>query len=171
MSGMTNVLIIFASFFALLHTPLIAFSKLQSDPVFSNNATSDQMPIDHQLGITLYRFGHYGNAAGLDKVASWAGYAKGTSLLATRRVMTAILRPDFMQHAIKMPTRAEKEKAKQWVEDHSCAAWRNGWCMVYGTLISLFTRPYWYGESYFDRKANYSLNIQVCDDTVNYFKF
>jgi hypothetical protein len=33
---------------------------------------------------------------------------------------------------------------------------------VDGMLVPLFERPYWYGESYFDRKSNYSMNVQVC---------
>jgi hypothetical protein len=66
-----------------------------------------------------------------------------------------------MQEAVRMPTPSEKERAKAWVEAHSCKGWRNGWCLVDGTLVPLFDRPYWFGESYFDRKCNYSLNIQV----------
>ncbi|KAJ7584581.1 hypothetical protein C8J56DRAFT_789714 [Mycena floridula] len=61
-----------------------------------------------------------------------------------------------------MPTDKEKEEAKKWVEDHSCAGWCNGWCFVDGTLVPLYAKPNWYGESYFDRKCRYSLNIQVC---------
>ncbi len=34
--------------------------------------------------------------------------------------------------------------------------------MVDGTLVLLDERPFWYGESYFDWKCNYSLNVQVC---------
>ena len=128
---------------------------------FTNNSHNAQMPIEDQIAITLFRFGHSGNAAGLQKVANWAGVGKGTVTLATRRVMIAILRRDFMAAAVHMPTEAEKERAKAWVEAHSCKAWRDGWCLVDGTLVPLFDRPYWFGESYFDRKCNYSLNIQV----------
>jgi len=135
--------------------------KIKDDPVFTNNSQNDQMPIEEQLAILLYRFGHYGNAASLDSVAKWSGKGKGTVLLATRRVMTALLRPEFMDDAVDFPTEEEKEEAKRWVEDHSCGAWRGGWCMVDGTLVPLHERPFWYGESYFDRKSNYSLNIQV----------
>lgn len=135
--------------------------KISSDSVFQNNSPNSQLPIDQQLAITLYRFGHNGNAAGLQNVANWAGVAKGTVLLATRRVMTAILRPGFMKEAVRYPTPEEKEAAKRWVHAHSCRAWRDGWCLVDGTLIPLYDRPFWYGESYFDRKCNYSLNIQV----------
>ncbi|KAJ3501485.1 hypothetical protein NLJ89_g9317 [Agrocybe chaxingu] len=135
--------------------------RLAQDPVFFNNSSQAQIPVERQVAITLYRFGHFGNAAGLDKVTKWAGYAKGTVALVTRRVMTAILHRDFMDEAVPWPTPEEKERAKEWVENHSCEGWRDGWCMVDGTLVPLYDRPFWYGESYFDRKCNYSLNIQI----------
>jgi hypothetical protein len=134
---------------------------ISDDTIFTNGSHNAQIPVDDQLAITLFWFGHSGNAAGLQKVAHWAGVGKGTVTLATRRVMTAILRKEFMEEAVRMPTEAEKEEAKAWVEEHSCKAWRDGWCLVDGTLIPLFDRPFWFGESYFDRKCNYSLNIQV----------
>lgn len=144
----------------------ITFDKLlaaiHSDPVFVNKSRHPQMPIDYQLAITLYRFGHYGNAASLQRVADWAGVGKGTVLVATRRVMTAVLRNSFKDQAVRMPTPEEKEEVKCWVESRSgCPTWRDGWCFVDGTLIPLAFRPFWYGQSYFDRKCNYSLNIQV----------
>ncbi|KAF7359978.1 DDE Tnp4 domain-containing protein [Mycena venus] len=135
--------------------------SISGDDIFTNNSRNTQMAVEDQLAITLFRFGHSGNAAGLQKVANWAGVGKGTVTLATRRVMTAILRKEFMAEAVRMPTESEKEKAKAWVEEHSCKAWRDGWCLVDGTLIPLFDRPFWFGESYFDRKCNYSLNIQI----------
>lgn len=136
-------------------------ARIQDDPIFTNNSHHSQISVEEQLAVTLYRFGHDGNAASLQGVADWAGIGKGTVHLCTRRVMTAILRPEFMESAVRMPTPEEKEEAKAWVEAHSCKGWRNGWCFVDGTLIPLDERPFWYGESYFDRKCNYSLNIQV----------
>ncbi|EJF65499.1 hypothetical protein DICSQDRAFT_50638, partial [Dichomitus squalens LYAD-421 SS1] len=67
----------------------------------------------------------------------------------------------LLEKYIRLPTPEEKEDAKAWVEEHSCHAWRHGWCMVDGTLVPLFTRPHWFGESYFDRKCRYSLNVQI----------
>lgn len=136
-------------------------AEIQGDAIFTNDSPNEQIPIDHQLAIYLFRQGHYGNAASFLRVAHWSGYSTGTIRLATRRVMSAILRKDFMDKAVCFPTAEEKEEAKRWVEEHSCHAWRDGWCMVDGTLVSLFDRPFWYGESYYDRKCNYSLNIQV----------
>lgn len=135
--------------------------KIKDDPVFFNNSNNAQLPVEEQLAITLYRFGHDGNGASQAELARWAGGGKGAVSLHTKRVMTAILRPGFMNDAVRMPTPDEKEEAKEWVEAHSCKAWRDGWCLVDGTLVPLYDRPHWYGESYFDRKCNYSLNIQV----------
>ena len=93
------------------------------------------MPIEEQVAITLYRFGHDSNSSGLQAVANWAGVGKDTVSLVTRRVMTAILHPDFIKEAVRWPTDEEKEAAKIWVEQHSCHAWHGGWCFVDGTLV------------------------------------
>ena len=155
-------------FRAELHISPHIFDRLveaiASDPVFTGHSTRSyrQAPVQEQLAVALYRFGHNGNAAGLQSIANWAGIGKGTVRLYTHRVMVALLRPEFMKNTVYWPDEEEKETAKEWVQDHSCKAWRNGWCFVDGTLIPLATRPYWYGESYFDRKCRYSLNVQVC---------
>lgn len=135
--------------------------KISNDCVFQNDSQHPQMPVEQQLAIVLFRFGHDGNASGLQVVANWAGVGKGTVSLVTRRVITAILRPSFMRKGVRFPTPAEKEQAKRWVHKHSCKAWRGGWCLVDGTLVPLYEKPSWFGESYYDRKCRYSLNIQV----------
>jgi hypothetical protein len=52
--------------------------------------------------------------------------------------------------------------AKEWVEENSCPAWRDGWLMVDGTLVPLAWRPGFFGNVFFDHKCNYSMNVQVC---------
>ena len=131
-------------------------AAIENDPVFQNNSNTAQM------AITLYRFGHNGNAAGLQGVANWAAVGKGTVLLVTQQVMMVILWPEFMEEVVHFPTAEEKKAAKKWVHKHSCKAWHHGWCLVDGTLVPLAECPSWFGESYFDRKCRYSLNIQAC---------
>jgi hypothetical protein len=63
--------------------------------------------------------------------------------------------------AVHWPTDEDKERAKEWVESVSCAEWCDGFCMVDGTLVPLSQKPGHHGEAYFDRKSNYSLNVQV----------
>jgi hypothetical protein len=96
----------------------------------------------------------------VEKVAQWAGVSAGMVVNATQRVVIAFLA--MHDEVIHWPNAEEKEEAKQWVEDTSCAAWRDGWLLVDGTLILLTEKPAYYSEAYFDRKSNYSLNIQVC---------
>ena len=80
--------------------------------------------------------------------------------------MTAVCHAEFHQAALYWPNEEEKEKAKQWVEENSCSAWCDGWAMVDGTLVSLYSWPGFYGNAWYDRKSNYSLNIQVCQSTT-----
>jgi hypothetical protein len=96
------------------------------------------MPVEEQLAITLYRFGHYGNAASTMKVALWAGVGYGTIKLVTTWVMKAICDQQFCRATMPWSDPAEIEWAKAWVEGHSCPAWRDGWLMVDGTPVPLF---------------------------------
>ena len=68
------------------------------------------------------------------------------------------------------PNRAKIEHAMAWVEDNSCPAWCNGWCMVNGTLVPLFQCPHHFGNTFFDQKSNYSMNVQVRTITTLCFK-
>ncbi|KAF7291383.1 DDE Tnp4 domain-containing protein [Mycena indigotica] len=118
---------------------------IQDDPVFHNNSdTAEQLAADSQLAVALYRFGHYGNGVSVRKVGLQLGLGFGTVVKSTRQ-----------------PTEEEKEQAKEWVEEHSCPAWRDGWLMVDGTLVPLYARPAHFGNNWFDRKSNYSLNVQL----------
>ena len=51
----------------------VLVTKLQSDVVFGNNSHCSQMSVEEQLAVTLFHFGHDGNAASLQGVANWAG--------------------------------------------------------------------------------------------------
>jgi hypothetical protein len=132
---------------------------IKTHPVFMNNANVSQGPVSEQLAVALFRFGHNGNAASVEAIAQWAGVSAGTVVNCTRRVMIAFLA--LHDSAIRWPSEDEKERSKQWVEAASCHAWRGGYCMVDGTLVVLFQKPGFHGEAYFDRKSNYSLNVQV----------
>jgi hypothetical protein len=124
-----------------------------------------QMPIEEQLAIAFYHFGHYGNAASTVKVALWAGVGYGTVCLVTCRIMQACCDESFWRSSLRWADDDAKEHAKAWVEENSCPAWRNGWLMVDGTLVPLYARPAFYGNVFFDRKSNYSLNVQVSKAT------
>ncbi|KAH9949648.1 hypothetical protein B0H21DRAFT_777118 [Amylocystis lapponica] len=132
---------------------------LRPHVIFTSDGPIAQLPVEHQLAIVLFRFGHYGNAASVEAIAQWAGVSAGMVVNATRRVIIAAL--SLHDEVVHWPTVDEKEAAKDWVEDSSCAAWRDGYCFVDGTLVPLGDKPGYHGEAYFDRKSNYSLNVQV----------
>lgn len=134
-------------------------ARIQDHAVFQNNSNMPQLPVEHQLAIALWRFGHAGNSSSVEDIAQWAGVSAGMVVNSTRRVIIAVL--SHHDDTIHWPTTAEKEEAKEWVESVSCPAWRDGFCMVDGTLVPLFEKPGYHGETYFDRKSNYSLNVQV----------
>ena len=134
-------------------------TRIENHPIFQSRSNSQQFPVEIQLAIAMYHFGHDGNAASVEGVAQWAGVSAGMVVKSTRRVIIAFL--SLHDTVIRWPSEAEKEDASDWVESVSCPAWRAGLCMVDGTLIPLFEKPGHHGEAYFDRKSNYSMNVQV----------
>ncbi|KAI5811938.1 hypothetical protein BZA77DRAFT_221680, partial [Pyronema omphalodes] len=132
---------------------------LQNHPALSSNGTTTQLPIDHQLATALFRIWYHGSVTSNEGIAQWAGVSSGTVKKATRRVISAVL--SLHDGVIKWPTEEGKEEASDWVQGVSCTAWRGGFCMAHGTLIALFEKPALIGEAYFDRKSNYSLNLQL----------
>lgn len=136
-------------------------TAIQGHPVFHNDSNNPQAPVEEQVAIALFWFGHYGNAASTMKVALWAGISYGSVRDVTIRVMTAICDDRFRYASMPWSNPAEIERAKAWVEENSCPAWRDGWLMVDGTLVPIYQRPHHFGNSYFDQKSNYSLNVQV----------
>ena len=136
-------------------------AAIHDDPVFHNNSQNAQHPVAKQLAIALYRFGHFGNAASTLKVALWSGVGYSTVDHITKQVMTTVCRESFQHRTLHWADKSEKEAAKVWVEENSCPAWRDGWLMVDGTLVPLFARPGFYGNTWYDRKSNYSMNVQV----------
>lgn len=144
------------------HTFDALVELIQGDKTFHNNSHNQQAPVAEQLAVALYRFGHFGNAAGLEEVGLWSGFSYGTVDNCTRRVLEALRRPEIRAACIHWPSEDEKEAAREAVEDIVCEGWRDGWCMVDGTLVPLYSRPHHFGSTWFDRKSNYSMNVQVC---------
>jgi len=143
------------------------FNKLVTiiapSPIFANRSLNQeqQISVERQLLVTLYRFGSFGNSASIRQVALWAGIGEGTVVLCTKRVLYAILSSGLREQCISWPGVEERNAYKERVEEIAIPEWRNGWVMIDGTLIPLYTKPSYYGESFFDRKSNYSLNIQI----------
>ncbi|KAL3691189.1 hypothetical protein R1sor_004840 [Riccia sorocarpa] len=84
----------------------------------------------------------------------------GTVVLYTQRVITAL--EDALSNEVVWPDRVERRR----ISDVFAVKGFPGCIgLIDGTLLKLSQRPKEDGETYFDRKRNYSLNAQiVCDD-------
>lgn len=106
----------------------------------------------------------------LHDVADWAGIRYGTVDLITWRVIIAVLDTNLRAHHIRWPIGEERESAKQWVEDQTCSAfwdrWSHGIWLMEPLCIPIFEKSHYFGKSFYDRKARYSINAQIIN-TLN----
>jgi hypothetical protein len=134
---------------------------IENHPIFGSDR---QLPCEIQLAIFLNRAGHYGNAATIQDIADWAGISVGSIYNCTNRVMIAIasLHDSAISWNLHDPDCIrEKAKAQEWVESRTCGEWRGGYLTGDGSCFSLFQKPGYHGESFYDKKCNYSINCQV----------
>jgi hypothetical protein len=133
---------------------------IEDNPVFRSSSPKAQAPVESQLAVTLYRMGRYGNAASVRDIARDAGVSEGTVEAYTARCFKAIL--DHQSTFCCKPTPAEIEMEKAWVErEIGVPEWQEGWIMYDGTIVVLFCKPGLHGDTYFTRKMNYGLNVQI----------
>jgi hypothetical protein len=134
-------------------------SLIETHPIFQSNSIRSQISLHIQLTIFLNRIGHYGNAAGVEDIAEWAGVAPGSVVNCTKRCMVAITA--HHDRALALPTAQEKSCSKAWSEHKTIPEWRNGFLAVDGTTIPLFQKPGLHREAWFDRSSRYSMNSQL----------
>lgn len=136
-------------------------SHIEGHPVFQSGSNVPQAPPNQQLILFLYRMGHSGNASSLAQISKTFGVSQGHVVRSTARVLKAVLDTPALMNAIGLPAKgsAEREDAKRKMEEKGGPEWRDGWLVVDGTLIPLACRPTIQGESFFDRKKNYSINL------------
>ncbi|KAL3687147.1 hypothetical protein R1sor_013456 [Riccia sorocarpa] len=127
--------------------------------VFHNNSPKQQALVFVQLAVALDRIGHEGNEACLDRSMLLWGISHGSMVNYTNRVMIAL--ESCLGHEIAWPDR----QGRAAIAEHFAAlGFQVCVGLVDGTLVKLSQRPRDNGKMYFDRKSNYSLNVQViCD--------
>ncbi|KDN33174.1 hypothetical protein RSAG8_13737, partial [Rhizoctonia solani AG-8 WAC10335] len=134
--------------------------EIQGNPIFSNNSHHAQAPVEDQLAIALYRLGRFGNAASMDDVAFLAAVGHGTTMLYTRRIITALM--DVHGRWIRPLTAQEREEEREWVlERVGCPEFAPGIYHYDGTCSELWQKPGLNGDAYFNRGMYYGLNIQI----------
>lgn len=146
-----------------LRMSIPAFDRLLelicADEVFVAKGYRPQIRVERQLAIALFRFGSEGNRGSLEDAARFSGYSKGAMTSATARVVHAL--GNIKTKVLRWPDEEEKEIQKEQVEKLSCAAWRDGYCMVDGTLVKLAKTPKYKTEAFNSRKLFHALNVQV----------
>lgn len=136
---------------------------IKDNPVFSNQSNREQDPVHHQLLVTLFRLGKYGNGAGIGSTASYLCCGDGTAELYTWRCLKAIY--DLRGEYITWPQSAERVTIAARVAHGN--VFGNCVGMMDGSLIPIEQRPGIDGANdYYTRKSRYALNIlAICDDT------
>ena len=94
-----------------------------------------------------------------EAIGHWARVSLGMVVNCTNCVMVALL--SLHDKCVHLPTAKEKESAKAWVAEQVCPKWSDGYLIVDGTKFLLFQQPGLYGDAWFDKNWNYSLDCQM----------
>ena len=129
--------------------------------IFQSRSNNLQLPVMIQLAIFLNCAGHYGNTISTEDVAQWAGVSVGSVVNCTECTMIALLEQHNKFIIVPKEFSLDSELACRFVDAKSCDAWRGGIFAVDGSTFNLFEKPAHYGETFYDRKSQYSLNCQV----------
>ncbi|KAE8185989.1 hypothetical protein CF335_g7570 [Tilletia laevis] len=118
--------------------------------------------VAEQAAVAFYWMGRYGNGGGVVDVAFVCGCAEGSVVKYVGSVCKVLY--DMRDQTLCWASNEEKEIAKAWVAAQSeCVDFSGGYSMVDGSLVPLAFKPgkKAYHREYFDRKSQYSLNIQL----------
>ena len=146
---------------------LYLLNDIRGHDVFVPKGNRPQLPIPHQLALTLERLGSCGNGASIGRFSRNLNVGRGSVVNVTRRVIEAIisLGPTYL----KWPDAARRQEIS-WVMKQEGFEGCVGF--VDGTTFPIFQRPGYDGKVFFDRKKRYSLNAQViCDCDKNIIAF
>ncbi|KAI7965720.1 hypothetical protein MJO29_001468 [Puccinia striiformis f. sp. tritici] len=137
--------------------------KIVCNPVFHRGGRRPQLPIAHQLALTLERLGSNGNGASVGRFSRNLQVGRGTVIKVLRRVIKALV--SLGRTYMRWPDaqrRAEISEVLRKEGFEGCVGF------VDGTTIPLFQRPGFDGKTFFDRKKRYSLNTQIVCDCDKY---
>ncbi|KAG2045703.1 hypothetical protein BDR06DRAFT_985741 [Suillus hirtellus] len=143
---------------ALLEGTIVMIS---SHPIFCHQSNNPQLSISIQLAMFLNCAGYYGNAISLEDVAQWVGVSVGSVINCTNYVMVALLE-EHNQFIFFPEDNSEDAELAQWfAETQTYPEWRGGYLVIDGSTIDFFTKPAYFGETFYDRKSKYSLGCQA----------
>ena len=134
-----------------------------SNSVFHQGGIRPQLPIAHQLALTLERLGSNGNGASDGRFSRNLNVGRGTVVKVTRRVLQAII--SLGKDYVVWPNAACRAEISDVMKGEGFSG-----CIgfVDGTTIPLSQRPGYNGEVFYDRKRRYSVNAQIICDCDKY---
>ncbi|CAD6985488.1 unnamed protein product, partial [Tilletia controversa] len=135
-------------------------SRLAVHPIF-NPKYGKTAPVEDQIAIALFRFGHDGNGASVKNTAELCAFSEGSIVNFTRRAVEALCALE--KSVLCWASEGEKKESKKWVEDRcGVKKWRNGYASVDGVHILCAWGPGLDGgDSFMNRKRRFSFNIQL----------
>jgi DDE superfamily endonuclease len=135
--------------------------KIKDHPIFHRSEKNNQqLPVENQLHIALYRFGRYGNGASIRDIANHAGIGEGTVEKITRRIITALLslEPQYLCWYSQGEKNAMKARIDATFGFPECIGFLDG------TSVILDLKPEKNHQDYYNRKSRYAINAQIlCD--------
>ncbi|PLW48657.1 hypothetical protein PCASD_03429 [Puccinia coronata f. sp. avenae] len=141
--------------------------KIVGHEVFHRGGRRPQLPIPHQLALTLERLGSNGNGASIGRFSRNLTVGRGTVVKVLRWVVEALI--SLGQTYVQWPN---KDRCTEISDVMRKEGFPGCVGFVDGTTIPMFQRPGFDGEVFFDRKKRYSLNAQIvcdCDKYITMF--
>lgn len=151
----------FISFFRMTRASFgLLANVIQDDPIFYNDSHNPQIAPSIQLATTLYILGSYGSST--VRAAAQLGIGEGTAHLYLQRCMIALVHLSTRYIQWPEPGGEDFKNRRSEIEEQSkfpgCVGFLDG------TDIILQYAPSFHGETYFNRKKHYGLNLQgICD--------
>lgn len=135
---------------------------IRNDPIFQNNSSYAQAPVEAQLQYALWKLGQNGTASGNVPSATFWGVSEGHVVDCTKRVILALrhLRETFVKWSNSKQRRLESLQNDDREGFIGCIG------KVDGTDIVLEYKPggVYEGEQFFSRKKRYALDLcAVCN--------
>jgi len=158
----------FMSFFRMTRKSFNALpANVSNDSIFRNDSRNSQVSPIVQLATTLYLLCSFGSST--VRAAAQLGIGEGTAHLYCNRCIIALVR--LSSQFIRWPKPGTPEFRQMRVEIEQQSEFPGCVGFLDGTNIVLQYGPSFYGESYYDRKKQYSLNIQAITDSHRRFTY
>jgi len=143
---------------------VLSLLRCHAGQVFKSRRGVSQLPLEKQLAITRYTFGHYGNSSRVDAVADFFGVSSGLVVKCTRRVIRDLKRLAPLE--IPWPNAQRRAAAAEWAADNF--GFENFIGAAHGTTFPLAYHLSLHPWSYYDRNGRYSLNAGLTCDWRGY---